>query len=246
MTSWEGLNEIDLARMLDLPRVVAVQSTPSTMDLAHRSGERGITRGLLVVADAQEAGRGRMGRSWSSPPGSGVWCTMIEQPRDREALDVLSIRVGLLLAESLSELATADARVKWPNDVLLDGKKLAGILTEASWGGETLAYVAVGVGVNVRPPADVPDAAGLPGVDRIAVLSRVVRAIRAAAAARDHLTGEELARYRARDILLGRRIRRPADGVVRGISSNGALLVESPEGRVSSHRSGSIVLAEGT
>ena len=244
MTSWEGLHEIDLAKMLDLPQVVAVQSTPSTMDVAHRSIEHGITRGLLVIADAQQAGRGRMGRSWSSSPGSGVWCTMIEQPADREALDVLSIRVGLLLAEWLSELANADAQVKWPNDVMLDRKKLAGILTEASWVGETLAYVAIGVGVNVHQPADVPDAAGLPGVDRISVLTRVVRAIRRAAAAREHLTEMELARYRARDILLGRRIRLPADGLVQGISADGALLVESPEGRMSRHRSGTIVLAE--
>jgi BirA family transcriptional regulator, biotin operon repressor / biotin---[acetyl-CoA-carboxylase] ligase len=244
MTSWEGLQEIELAKLLDLPQVVALQSTPSTMDVAHRSSEGGITRGLLVIADAQEAGRGRMGRSWRSPPGSGVWCTMIEKPGDREALDVISIRVGLLLAEWLSELANADAQVKWPNDVMLDGKKLAGILTEASWVGETLAYVAVGVGVNVRPPADVPDAAGLPGADRISVLTRVVRAIRTAAAAREHLSETELARYRARDILRGRRIRLPADGFVQGISSTGALLVESPEGRMSSHRSGTIVLAE--
>lgn len=244
MTTWEGLDESEVAERLGLSRVVVLKSTPSTMDVAHSASEREITPGLLVVADAQEAGRGRMGRSWSSPPGSGVWCTMIENPRDREALDVLSIRVGLLLAESLSELANADARVKWPNDVMLDGKKLAGVLTEASWVGETLAYVAVGVGVNVRPPADVPDAAGLPGADRISVLSRVVRAIRTAAGARAHLTEKELARYRARDILVGRRIRLPADGVVQGISSNGALLVESPEGRISSHRSGTIVLAE--
>ncbi|MGH7639006.1 MAG: biotin--[acetyl-CoA-carboxylase] ligase [Gemmatimonadaceae bacterium] len=245
MTSWEGLHELDLARRLEVPRVVALDSTPSTMDMAHMSSERGVTRGLLVVADAQEAGRGRMGRSWSSPPGAGVWCTMVEKPRDRDALGVLSLRVGLLLAESLSELANADAQVKWPNDVMLDRKKLAGILTEASWIGATLNYVAIGVGVNVHPPADVPEAAGLPGIDRLSVMSRVVRAIRAAAAARGHLTEDELARYRARDILLGRRIRLPADGLVRGISADGALLVESPaDGVVSSHRSGTIVLAE--
>jgi BirA family biotin operon repressor/biotin-[acetyl-CoA-carboxylase] ligase len=126
---------------------------------------------------------------------------------------------------------------------MLDRKKLAGILTEASWAGETLAYVAVGVGVNVRPPADVPDAAGLPGVSRLSVLSCVARAIRAAASAGGHLSQEELARYHRRDMLLGRRIRLPADGVVRGIASDGALLVET-NGRIGSHRSGSIVLAE--
>lgn len=243
MTSWDGMHEIDLAKMLGLPHVIALRSTPSTMDVAHRASENEATPGLVVVSDAQEAGRGRMGRSWSSPPGSGVWCTMIEKPRDRASLDVLSIRVGLLLAESLSELASADARVKWPNDVMLDGKKLAGVLAEASWAGETLAYVAVGIGVNVRPPADVPDAAGLPGVSRLAVLARVVGAIRAAASTGGHLSEEELARYHGRDMLLGRRIRLPADGVVRGIASDGALLVEA-NGRMSSHRSGSIVLAE--
>ena len=244
MIAWDGLQESELAERLGVPRVLVLESTPSTMYVAHAASERGATPGVVVVADAQEAGRGRIGRSWSSPPGSGVWCTMIERPRDRDALDVLSIRVGLLLAESLSDLANADAQVKWPNDVMLQGKKLAGILTEASWMGGTLAYVAIGVGVNVRPPPDVPEAAGLPGMDRLSILSRVVRVIRAAASVAGHLTEDELARYRARDILLGRRIRLPAVGVVQGISINGALLVESPEGRMSSHRSGTIVLAE--
>lgn len=244
MVAWEGLKGPELAELLGVPRVVVLNSTPSTMDVAHEASEHDATPGSVVVADAQEAGRGRMGRSWSSPPGAGVWCTMIEKPRDRTALDVLSIRVGLLLAESLSELANAEAQVKWPNDVMLDRKKLAGILTEASWVGQTLAYVAIGVGVNVRPPTDLSEAAALPGIDRLSVLSRVVRAIRAAAAATGQLKEQELARYRARDILLGRRIRLPANGVVQGLSPDGALLVESPEGSVSRHRSGTIVLAE--
>ena len=244
MTTWEGLHALDLAKHFALPRVVALQTTPSTMDMAHMQSERGVTRGLLVVADAQEAGRGRMGRAWSSAPGAGVWCTMVEKPPDRPSLDVLSIRVGLLLAESLSALAQGSVQLKWPNDVMLDRKKLAGILTEASWVGDALAYVAIGVGVNVRAPPDVPEAAGLPGVDRLSVLSCVVRSVRAAAATPGHLSEEELARYRSRDILLGRRIRLPANGFVQGISPDGALLIESPEQRMSSHRSGTIVLAE--
>lgn len=245
MTFWEGLHELDLAKLLEVPRVMALQSTPSTMDLAHRHSEGGVEPGLLVVADAQDAGRGRMGRSWISPPGSGVWCTMIERAGDRAALDVLSIRVGLLLAESLSALAPVPAQVKWPNDVMLNGKKLAGVLTEASWVGGTVSHVAIGVGVNVRPPLDVPAAVGLPEADRLSVLSCVVRAIRAAASATGHLSDEELARYRGRDILLGRRIRLPASGIVRGISSDGALLVEpATGGALCSHRSGTIVLAE--
>ena len=205
------------------------------------------------MADAQRAGRGRLGRSWSSQPGRGVWCSIIERPTDGRALDVLSLRIGLVLAELLEPFAGARIGLKWPNDLVLPQAaeppsrrtgKVAGILVEARWSGDKLAWVAVGVGVNVVAPDGVDDAAGLaPGTKRIDALSAVVRAVRQAARQSGHLGDDELARYADRDTLKGRRIVSPAAGTAAGVDHTGALMVETADG-VERHRTGTVAYAE--
>lgn len=243
---WDGHNATAIAQRCALPHVELLAETDSTLDVAHALAEKGAPSGTLIVADAQRAGRGRLGRTWSSQPGFGVWCTMIERPRDTKAFEVLSVRVGLEAAELLDALANDRVGVKWPNDLMLGGAKLGGILTEARWAGPSLAWVAVGVGVNVVAPADVPGAMGLPvGVQRVDVLSAIVRAIRFAAAAEGHLSTDELDRYDARDMLKGRQITSPAAGRVAGLAASGALVVETALG-LEQHRTGTIRFAEDT
>lgn len=243
---WEGASAADIARRLRLPRVELLGEIASTLDVAHGLAEAGAPSGTLVVADAQSAGRGRMGRSWSSEPGRGVWCTMIERPADARALDVLSIRVGLAIARGLDAVAGERVGIKWPNDLVVRAGKLGGILAEARWSGTTLGWVAVGVGVNVMPPADVPGAAGLPDrSSRADVLAAIVAGIRQAASRGGHLDGQELKQFRGRDILNGRRLTSPAIGVAESISEAGALLVRTASG-LEHHRTGTVQLAEGT
>jgi BirA family biotin operon repressor/biotin-[acetyl-CoA-carboxylase] ligase len=244
--TWDGYDATAIAKRLGLANVWMYAETDSTLDLAHAMAEKGVPAGALVVADAQRSGRGRMGRSWSSEPGRGVWCTLVERPRDAKALDVLSIRVGLRLAEALDALAGARVGVKWPNDLVLGGRKLGGILTEARWSGASLAWVAIGVGVNVLAPTGVDGATGLPaGTLRVDALVAIVAAVRSAAAAAGELTRDELARYASRDVLVGRRIVSPVAGTVTGIAASGALMVDTARG-VEQHRSGTIELAEAT
>lgn len=242
--TWDGFAAAEIARRCDVPGVELLAETDSTLDVAHALAERGARSGTLVVADCQRVGRGRHGRSWSSEPGRGVWCTVIERPSGAEALEVLSIRVGTEAAESLDALAGETVGVKWPNDLMLRAGKLAGILTEARWSGPSLGWVAVGVGVNVLPPIDVPHAAGLPaGVRRIDVLAATVRAIRQAARMTGHLTAAELKRYDTRDVLSGRRLVSPCAGVARGIAASGALIVQTSAGE-QLHRAGTVQCAE--
>jgi BirA family transcriptional regulator, biotin operon repressor / biotin---[acetyl-CoA-carboxylase] ligase len=242
--SWDGLSAEDLARRCGVPKVMLLGETDSTLDIAHILASRGAPEGTVVLADYQRAGRGRMGRVWTSAPGLGVWCTVIERPRDPKALDVLSIRVGLRAADALDAFAGERVGLKWPNDLILAGGKVGGILSEARWTGASVAWVAVGVGINVvRPPA-VPTAAGLrAGVRRVDVLAAVVGAISSAGAAEGELSAAELERYGARDTLKGRRIVSPAVGSVAGITSSGALVVETMRGS-EEHRAGTIRLAE--
>jgi BirA family biotin operon repressor/biotin-[acetyl-CoA-carboxylase] ligase len=246
VVTWDRLSARQLAARCGAARLELFDETNSTLDVAHTLAEQGAEAGTVIVADSQRAGRGRQGRAWSSPPGRGVWCAIIERPIDASALDVLSLRVGLGIAEGLDAYAGARVGLKWPNDLVLEAGKLGGILVEARWSGTTLGWVAIGVGVNVLTPMDVAFGAGLrTGTARVDVLTAVVHAVRAAAARTGVLTADEVSRYQLRDALRGRRITEPLDGVVVSVAPNGELLVKTARGaeRV---RAGSIRLLEDT
>lgn len=243
--AYDGYSAADLATACGVPRVELLRETTSTLDVAHGLAEQGAPAGTLVVADAQTSGRGRFGREWVSAPGAGVWCTIIERPQDAGVLDVLSLRVGMRVAGALDGMARERVKLKWPNDLMLAGRKLGGILIESRFAGQTLAWVAIGIGVNVRAP-EVDGAAGFPdGVARADVLRAVVRAARAAAERTGRLSDIETAQWTNRDILLHRRVASPAVGVVRGIDGSGALLIHTDRG-TEAHRAGTVRFAEDT
>jgi BirA family biotin operon repressor/biotin-[acetyl-CoA-carboxylase] ligase len=240
---YDGRDAVALARLLDVPRVVVFDSTASTMDDAHGLATLGAAAGSVVLTDRQTAGRGRSGRRWASESGQGIWMTVVERPNDPSAVDVLSLRLGLRAARALDRYAASPVRLKWPNDLFIGTGKLAGILVEARWRSGRIDWVAIGIGVNVREPADVANAAALrPGVDRVDVLAELVPAVRAAAAARGPLTPSELDDFAVRDIAVGRTCVDPAPGEVRGITSSGELLVETATG-LRAFRDGSLTLA---
>lgn len=258
--AWDGLVARDVGARLGLSNVWIYSEVESTQDIAHELAEQGAPAGTLVVADAQRSGRGRHGRTWTSQPGQGVWCTIVERPVDPGAIEVLSLRIGIRLAAALDQFAGRRVQLKWPNDLVLPDTvipsrepergargqtsdlhfaKLGGILTEARWSGSSLAWVAVGVGVNVTRP-EVSGAAWLPaGSARLDVLRAVVSAVRQAAASRGPLTSAEIASFDERDALAGRRIVSPGIGSVEGIDPTGALLVRH-DGGVRAYRSGTV------
>ncbi len=230
--------------MLGLPRVELLESTTSTLDVAHRIAARGAPTGTLVIANEQTAGRGRGGKSWQSSPGDGLWLTLIERPADTSGLGVLSLRVGLAAAEALDRFASEPIRLKWPNDLYVDEKKLGGILVEARWREQAVEYVAIGLGVNVKVPRNIASAAGLEeGTDRLDVLGELVPGVLAASRATGPLKADEMEEFDARDLARGRKCIEPAVGRVAGITATGELLVALADS-VSSFRSGSLVLED--
>ena len=215
------------------------------MDVSHRAADVGAPGGTLVLADAQTGGRGRGGKSWASAPGAGIWLTLVERPTDISGLDVLSLRAGLRAAAALDRFAPEPIRLKWPNDLYVDAGKLGGILVEARWREKSVEWISIGVGVNVRPPANVERAGSLdPGIRRVDVLAELVPALRASAAAVGPLDRVELDEFAARDLARGRACTEPARGRVAGISRTGELLIDLADS-VGSFRSGSLVLEEG-
>jgi BirA family transcriptional regulator, biotin operon repressor / biotin---[acetyl-CoA-carboxylase] ligase len=241
---FDGATREVLERMLDLPRVELLESTTSTLDVAHRIAAQGAPASTLVIANEQTAGRGRGGRSWKSDPGAGLWLTLIARPTDSSGLGVLSLRVGLALAEALDRFASEPIRMKWPNDLYVDQGKLAGILVEARWREQAVEWVAIGIGVNVKAPGNVENAAGLePGTERLDILAELVPAVLAAAQATGPLEADEMEEFNARDLARGRRCVEPALGRVAGITATGELLVALADS-VAPFRSGSLVLED--
>lgn len=237
--AYDGIPAPELCSRLGVPRVELFESVGSTLDVAHAIAADAPS-GTLVLADRQTAGRGRQGRRWESPPAAGIWLTLIERPRDIRALDVLSLRCGLRAARALDALAGSTVQLKWPNDLYLRARKLAGILIETRWRGGAPDWVAVGFGLNILAP-DLETAVGLaPGANRVEALTSVVTALRGAARSEGHLTDEELAQFRERDFALGRSVIAPGVGVAAGIDAAGELLITHSDGIVSRHRTGSL------
>ena len=204
---------------LGRPRV-HLRATTSTNDRARALAVAGAPHGTLVTAGVQTAGRGRQGRTWTAPAGSALLLSLVL----REPDPLLSLRAGLAVAD----LAGPAARVKWPNDVLLDGRKVAGILAE---GRPQEGWAVLGIGVNVAlelddlPPALREHAATL-GRSR----GELDAALGELLAALERRLGEPaaacLAALRERDALLGRQVSwASGSGVGAGIDATGALRV---------------------
>jgi BirA family biotin operon repressor/biotin-[acetyl-CoA-carboxylase] ligase len=228
-----------------VPRIAAFDRVGSTMDVAHALAAEGAPAGTLVLAEAQSGARGRAGRPWISAPGAGIWLTLIERPSDASALDVLSLRLGLHAALAVQPFADGAVRVKWPNDLQIARRKLAGVLVEARWRDAHPEWVAIGVGLNVRAPQELPDATGLAAeCRRVDVLTALVPALRTAAAARGPLTGDELRTYSERDALAGRAVSAPVAGVVRGIAATGELRIAGADGAEHRLRQATITLGD--
>lgn len=141
--------------------------TSSTNDVAASLAERGAPEGTTVVALAQTAGRGRLGRTWFSPPGAGLYVSIVF--RSRTAAPMLTLAAGVALAEGIRAATGLPVEIKWPNDIVVSSgsatrrrRKLAGILAEASTAADGLQFVVLGYGINLRPaayPVDIADRA---------------------------------------------------------------------------------------
>jgi BirA family biotin operon repressor/biotin-[acetyl-CoA-carboxylase] ligase len=131
-------------------------SVSSTNDVAGVLADRGAPEGCVVVANTQSAGRGRLGRSWASPPGAGLYVSAILRPNPDTPL--LTIAAGVAVAEGIQSATGLTVDLKWPNDAFAGGRKVAGILAEAN-SSAAGAYVIVGFGINIMPAAYPPDVA---------------------------------------------------------------------------------------
>jgi BirA family biotin operon repressor/biotin-[acetyl-CoA-carboxylase] ligase len=129
--------------------------TTSTNDVADKLGRDGVPEGVVVFAESQTRGRGRLGRSWFSPPQKGLWFSVLLRPEVRpQAATQLTVAAATSIVRALQRHANVSADIKWPNDVLISGKKLAGILTEMSAELDRIKYMVLGIGLDVNLSRD--------------------------------------------------------------------------------------------
>jgi BirA family biotin operon repressor/biotin-[acetyl-CoA-carboxylase] ligase len=237
----------DLTRALrDLRLARAVHFHPSlgsTMDEAKRLAEDGAPEGTLVIAEAQTAGRGRNGRAWLTPPGSALAFSLVLRP-SLKAGDAarLTMLAGVAVGEAIEQTANVAAALKWPNDVLINGQKTAGVLIESALRGAELDFAVLGLGLNVSwsPP---PEAVAFPAtcvqaeasgpVDRLALLRSVL--VRLEARYDDLNAASLFADWRARLSTLGQWIEfrdgpHLITGLAEDVTPGGALLVRLDSG----------------
>ncbi len=214
----------------------------------------GAAGGLVVVADAQQAGRGRLGRSWVAPPSSSLLCSILLRPRLPPAeLPLVTLALALAAREAIGRLASLEIALKWPNDLLFGEAKLAGILAELVEGPPGEAAIVVGIGVNLSWPegfgsgsgerellssATTLAAAGAV-VTRRELLDALLEALSPRYRSLENAAGREalLTEYRRACVTIGRRVRvvqshREWEGLAEGVDDHGRLVVLGDEGRV--------------
>jgi len=131
--------------------LVYLEETDSTNIQAKLLAEKGASEGTLVVAGAQSAGKGRRGRNWSSPKGTGIFMTFLLRPPVNPAqASMITLAAALGVRKAIKKVTGLETQIKWPNDIVWEGKKLCGILTEMGLDRERIGYVVVGIGINAN------------------------------------------------------------------------------------------------
>ncbi|MEK6325157.1 MAG: biotin--[acetyl-CoA-carboxylase] ligase [Acidobacteriota bacterium] len=230
----------------------------STNDVARDLAASGTPEGLCVIAREQTAGRGRQGRSWSSPPGEGLYLSLILRPEIKAADSaVITLAAAVAVAETLKVDFHASADIKWPNDVLASGRKICGILVESAIENGRLQYAVMGIGVNVaqRVFADVIGSAATslfletgrliaPEDFAEPLLERLEQWYRTAIAQPDRVIArwEELSSYARGCAVRIESSEGSFEGVIRGLTPSGALIVELDNGETREIVSGEVSL----
>jgi BirA family biotin operon repressor/biotin-[acetyl-CoA-carboxylase] ligase len=238
--------------------LVYLPETPSTNDVARRLAQEGAPEGSVVVTDHQTAGRGRLARRWEAPPGCCLLLSLLfRPPLAAHQVQRLTMACGLAVAEAIEATTGLAVGLKWPNDVLIGGAKVAGILTELELQGSRVAAAVVGIGLNVNlDPEALPGGLLVPATSLSKALGRQVARRPLLLALLQALEARYLAlcggrsphdEWAGRLVTLGRRVTvsgpgRKVAGVAEGVNADGALLVRLDDGRLETVVAGDVTL----
>lgn len=230
-------------------KVLFFDTIDSTNLRAKLEAEAGAPQGTLIVADEQSAGRGRRGREWDSPAGKNIYCTLLLRPdMDPNRASMLTLVMALAVAEGIRRTCRLETQIKWPNDIVIEGRKVCGMLTEMSVERDYIHYVVVGVGINVgvqefpealrETAASLQQFTGAP-VNRAALIAEIMKSFETIYQrfCRTCDCSEIRTDYEAVLVNYNHPVRvmdpkGEYTGIARGINDMGELLVELPDGTV--------------
>ena len=234
----------------------------STNNYARERAEAGAGEGEVVVAESQSQGRGRLGRRWESPPFANLYVSILLRPKISPAHAAqITLMAAVALAEVVEGFVPEKPAIKWPNDILIGGKKLAGILTEAACSAERVEYVILGIGVNLNyacsampeeirgRATSVLEAGGRP-VQRESFLQRLIQGVERCYGELEQAGFDALAaRWESYFAWRGRRVRvelldQVTTGTARGIDRDGALVIVDDGGIAHRILAGDVILVE--
>lgn len=227
----------------------------STMDLAMRLGMEGASNGTLVLAEAQTKGRGRLGRSWFSPKYKGIYLSLILRPKISLATSpVLTLLAAVSICEAIKDAVGLDAQIKWPNDIFIRQRKVAGILTEMNAEADKINFMAIGIGLNVNNDKKslIAQSTSLKEqlrepVSRVVLLQELLRRIES-----NYLYLEDkgsqviIDKWRSFSLTLGKRVKvycqnKHIEGAATDIDQDGALLIRKDSGLIQKVSSGDVM-----
>ncbi|MBI4285622.1 MAG: biotin--[acetyl-CoA-carboxylase] ligase [Chloroflexi bacterium] len=237
-------------------RVVFFPVLISTMIAAREEAERGAPEGTVIIAGEQTAAKGRLQRTWFSPRGALAF-SVILRPKTEE-LPYLIMLSALSVVHSIEQVTHLKPQIKWPNDVLIDGKKVCGILIENSFRGSAVDYAIIGIGVNVNiRMANLPEVPALATSlsDEIGREVSLPELLRQQLRHMDSLylslgSGQPVyEEWRRRLVTLGQRVRVRAggtveEGIAESVAPDGSLLLRRPDGTMSKIMAGDVTLRE--
>jgi BirA family biotin operon repressor/biotin-[acetyl-CoA-carboxylase] ligase len=241
-------------------RIYTLSLASSTNEVAFRLALKGADEGVVVLAESQTKGKGRMGRPWESPAGLNIYLSLILRPRIVPSkTPLITLMAAVACAEAIDEVTGLHPAIKWPNDLLLERKKLGGILTEADMELDRINFVVVGIGINVNmtralfPPSIKDTATSLQEalgreISRIALIQSILRHLEQWYKRLGQGRGEEITRrWKELSLVEGQQIEVTSLGeVVRGtaldIDEDGALLVQTDTNRIKRVVAGDVTL----
>jgi BirA family biotin operon repressor/biotin-[acetyl-CoA-carboxylase] ligase len=236
-------------------KIFSHEVIPSTMNEAFELGLKGAEEGTLVCAESQTKGRGRLGRSWVSPKGKGIYMSVILRPQmNLSEVPKLTLLTAVAVAEAIYKMAGVKVAIKWPNDLLIGSQKLGGIITELSAEIDRIKFVVVGIGVNINTTASQlpPEATSLrietdKYFSRVEILKEVLRSLEYwyLRVSKEGFDGV-LKKWREFSITIGKRVRiADSAGFVEGealdLAEDGGLLIRKDSGVVVKKMSGDVM-----
>ena len=233
-----------------------IETTSSTNEKAYELAEKGAPEGAIVIAEGQTGGKGRMGRKWVSPKKGGVYMSVILRPKmDLDEIPSVTLIAGTAIIDAIEKACGIKAGMKWPNDIMIEGKKVCGVLTEIKAQPDMVDFLVLGIGVNVNTPEDKlpPEATSLKAhtdkdISRVAFVRELLFSLDKTYSLFKNKGFKALrSKCREKSVVLGSRVKimehnRSTEGLAEDIDDKGALILKSDSGKTQRIFSGDVTL----